>query len=243
MRAYDQQSPNGGRSQAQFEAIRSTTSPETSKTIEAGWRYSEGRFYGVVAAYHVKFDDRLLRIRVGPAIVEGAQIIHNVGSVTLKGLELQGAYRITDALTASASYAYNDSKYDDDVVDDEGNLVQATGGKKVVNAPQDLVKLDLKYESGAFFGALSGSYTGKRFFSYTNTAKVDAYTTVDLTAGYRFSAGTSFEGVEVALNLTNLFDEQYVSSLGTNGFNAATDNQTLMIGAPRQVFVALKKAF
>jgi iron complex outermembrane receptor protein len=242
IRAYDQQSPNSGRSQAQFEAIRDTTRPESSKTIEAGWRYSTGRFYGVVAAYHVKFDDRLLRISVGPGILEGAPIIHNVGSVTFKGLELQGAYRITESLTASGSFAYNDSTYDNDVVDSTGKLVQATGGKRVVNAPENMVKLDLKYETGSFFGAVSGSYTGERFFSYTNTAKVDAYTTFDLTAGYRFTSN-AFDGVELALNVTNLLDKEYVSTLGTNGYNDASDNQTLMVGAPRQVFLAIKKAF
>jgi iron complex outermembrane receptor protein len=191
----------------------------------------------------VKFDDRLLRISVGPGILEGAPIIHNVGSVTFKGLELQGAYRITNALTASGSYAYNDSKYDNDVLDTDGTLIQATGGKRVVNAPEHLLKLDVKYETGSFFGAVSGSYTGERFFSYTNTAKVDAYTTFDLTAGYRLSGSGWLEGLEVALNVTNLFDEKYISTLGTNGFNTSSDNQTLMVGAPRQVFVALKKAF
>jgi len=242
MRAYDQQSPNSGRSQAQFLAIRDNTRPESSKTLEAGWRYGAGRFYGVVAGYHVKFDDRLLRISIGPGILEGAPLIHNVGSVTFKGLELQGAYRITDSLTASGSYAYNDSTYDNDVFDTSGKLLEATGGKRVVNAPEQMFKLDLRYESGSFFGEVSGSYTGERFFSYLNTARVDPYTVIDLTAGYRFT-GNMFEGVELALNVTNLFDEKYISSLGTNGFNDSDDNQTLMVGAPRQMFLALKKSF
>jgi iron complex outermembrane receptor protein len=34
-----------------------------------------------------------------------------------------------------------------------------------------------------------------------------------------------------------------VSTLGTNGFNTSTDNQTLMVGAPRQVFATIRKSF
>ena len=112
------------------------------------------------------------------------------------------------------------------------------------NRLKSLIKMDVKCESGPMFAAVSGSYTGDRFFSYINNAKVDAYSVFDLTAGYRFTGGSkTFDGVEVALNVPNLFDKEYISSLGTNGFNTSADNQTLMVGAPRQVFLALKKSF
>ena len=65
---------------------------------------------------------------------------------------------------------------------------------------------------------------------------------IDLAAGYRFS-GEWLEGAEIQLNVTNLMDEEYVSTVGTNGFNAGADNQTLMVGSPRQVFATLRKSF
>lgn len=39
------------------------------------------------------------------------------------------------------------------------------------------------------------------------------------------------EGPEIQLNITNLLDEEYVSTLGANGFNACPDNQTLTVGS------------
>ena len=45
------------------------------------------------------------------------------------------------------------------------------------------------------------------------------------------------------VNIENLFDENYVSTVGSNGFGANGDNQTLLPGAPRAVFFTLKKAF
>ena len=43
--------------------------------------------------------------------------------------------------------------------------------------------------------------------------------------------------------MTNLFDEEFVGTIGSNGFGFAGDNQTLLAGAPRQVFVTLRKNF
>lgn len=45
------------------------------------------------------------------------------------------------------------------------------------------------------------------------------------------------------LNVTNLMDEEYVSTMGTNGFGTGTDAQTLMVGSPRQVFATVRKSF
>jgi iron complex outermembrane receptor protein len=241
-RAFDL-APNAGRSQAQFDAIKARTNPETSKTYEAGWRYQSGPFQGVAAAYYVQFEDRLLGISQGPGIVGNASIISNVGGVETVGVELAGAYQINDEWSAYASYAYNNSEYEDNVRNAAGAVLQATGGKTVVNAPENLFKADLGYDNGALFAKLSVAYTGSRFFSYVNNAEVDGYTLADLTAGYRFSGNEFLEGLELQFNVTNLADEEYVSTIGTNGFNVSPDNQTLMTGAPRQVFVTLKKGF
>ena len=37
-----------------------------------------------------------------------------------------------------------------------------------------------------------------------------------------------FGPVEIQLNITNLLDEEYISTIGTNGFSAAGDSQTYM---------------
>ena len=46
--------------------------------------------------------------------------------------------------------------------------------------------------------------------------------------------------VEGRLALINLFDKSYISTVGTNGFGNVGDNQTLLNGAPRQIFATLK---
>jgi len=235
--------PAASQTQSGFDFIKANTDPESSKTLEGGYRYRNGPFQGVAAVYYVKFDDRLLGLSSGAGIIGSPSVIKNVGSVTTQGLELAGSYDFTDAWTLSGSYAFNDSKYDDNVVDATLPAPILTGGKTVVNAPEHLLKADLGYDDGSLYGKLSVAYTGSRFFSYDNLAEVDAYTLVDLTAGYRFGGNDLLEGAEIQLNATNLLDEQYVSTLGTNGFGTGADGQTLMFGSPRQFFVTVRKSF
>lgn len=234
--------PAASQTQSGFDFIKANTDPESSKTTEIGYRYRNGPFQGVAAVYYVKFDDRLLGLSSGAGIIGNPSVIKNVGSVTTQGLELAGSYDITDEWTLFGSYAFNDSTYDDDVTDATLPAPIPTGGKTVVNAPEHLLKADLGYDNGSLYGKLSVAYTGKRYFSYTNLAEVDAYTVVDLTAGYRLS-GDMLEGAEIQLNVTNLLDEEYVSTIGTNGFGTGADGQTLMVGSPRQVFATVRKSF
>ena len=242
MRAFTL-APAASQTQSGFDFIKANTDPESSKTTELGYRYKNGAFQGVVAAYYVKFDDRLLGLSSGAGIIGNPSVIKNVGSVTTKGVEFAGSYAFTDEWTLFGSYAFNDSTYDDDVVDATLPAPILTGGKTVVNAPEHLLKADLGYDNGSLYGKLSVAYTGSRYFSYDNLAEVDGYTLVDLTAGYRLGGNDMLDGTELQLNVTNLMDEEYVSTVGTNGFGTGSDGQTLMVGSPRQVFATIRKTF
>ncbi|HEV7694579.1 MAG TPA: TonB-dependent receptor [Hyphomonadaceae bacterium] len=241
MRAFTL-APAASNTQSGFDFIKANTDPESSKTAEAGWRYRTGGFQGTATGYYVKFDDRLVGLSSGPGIIGSPSVIKNVGSVTTYGIELAAGYDFTDEISGFASYSYNDSTYDDDVNDPTLALPVLRGGKTVVNAADHLFKADLKYDNGSFYAQGSMAYTGDRFFSYENDAKADGYTVVDASAGYRFSGGY-LEGLEVQVNATNLLDEEFISTIGTNGFTARGDSQTLMVGSPRAFFATVRKTF
>jgi iron complex outermembrane receptor protein len=78
----------------------------------------------------------------------------------------------------------------------------------------------------------------KRYFTYTTDQSVPGRVLVDATLGARVTVGD--RKLEVQLNATNLLDKDYVATIGSNGFTNSGDNQTLLIGAPRQLFVTLK---
>jgi len=229
--------------QAGFNAIRNTLKPEASKTVELGWRFHNETLQAVVDVYHVDFENRLLATQAGAGIVGNPSVLANVGSVESQGFEVAGTWRFLPDWSLFASYAYNDSTYSDDVVNGAGALVARTAGKNTVDTPKNLLKTELSYEHAGFFAKVSANYTDKRFFTYTNDQSVPSYTLVDLTAGYRFQGEGWTKGLEIQANITNLTDENYVSTIGSNGFGNSGDNQTLLAGAPRQAFVTVKKQF
>jgi iron complex outermembrane receptor protein len=230
--------------QVGFDAIRDDLKPETSKTFEGGFRFGLGDIRGVLAGYYVDFSNRLLAIPTGAGIVGNPAVLQNVGSVRSIGFELGLAFRIMDDLDLFGSYSYNDSTYRDDVVNAAGVVVADISGKNVVDTPENMLKLDVAYdpESGPF--ARAGlSYMSKRYFTYTNDKSVGARALVDATVGWRFGGEGFMNGFALQASVTNLFDEDYVSTIGSNGFGNAGDNQTLLAGAPRQWFLTVRKDF
>jgi len=228
--------------------IAKTLNPESSKTVELGARYHNDRFQGVAAFYAVKFDDRLLAASTAAPILGLPAVLSNVGSVDTKGLELAGTLELTDAWSVYAGYTYNDSKYQDDVVDGAGVVTVHTKDKTVVNTPKNILKAELSFDQGGFYGKLGVAYTGERYYTYENIGGLAPSTTIaDLTAGYRFSdAETWSRGLELQFNITNLTDEDYVSTIGSGGFannDLAGNAQTVLTAPPRQFFVTVKKAF
>lgn len=244
MRAY-QSSFRGpfGTTQIGFEAIRNTLKPETSRTIEGGWRFSAGRLRGDIALYDVKFENRLLTAFSQANILGNPSVLQNVGSVTSRGVEIGATWAITKAISLIGSYSYNDSKYDDDTVN--GAAVVRTKGIRTVDTPAHLAKGEVNYDDGQIFGNVSASYTSKRNVTYTGDVKTPGYTLVDASIGYRFKGEGLWKGVELQVNATNLFDKRYIGPLGSGQFfNDATSlNNTMQAGAPRQVFGTIRKRF
>jgi iron complex outermembrane receptor protein len=227
-----------------FQQVLDRLNPETSTTVELGWRFRAATFEGVVSAYQVKFDDRLLAIQQGPSIVGNASILANVGSVTSQGLEVALNWRPMQHLTWFNSFAWNDSTYDDDFT--SNGVVVPVGGKQVVDAPKVLIKSELAWDNGTFFARLDGNYTGKRFYTYLNQGGVNAQTLFNGSAGYRFRNAGLFEELTLQGAVSNIADEFYISTIGSGGFSNADPNgtaQTLLRGAPRQFFVTLKARF
>ena len=238
MRAFESSATGGpfATTQAGFNAL--DLKPETSTTYELGFRTKSPQFQGVIAGYYVDFKDRIIAFANGSGIQGNPAILQNVGDVRSWGVEAAGTFRVTPDLSLFASYAYNDSEYQDDVVNAAGTIIAATAGKTVVNSPRHLAKGEITWDTGSFFARVGANYTSKRYYSFENDAEIGGFVIVDASVGYRFN-----ERISVQVNATNLFDKDYVSTIGTNGFANRGDSQTLLGGAPQQFFVTVKAGF
>ena len=115
-------------------------------------------------------------------------------------------------------------------------------GKTVVDTPEHMAKGELVYDDSRVFARVGADYMSKRYFTYLNDQSVPGRALVDATIGYRVDIGQR-QPVELQVNAVNLFDKRYIATIGSNGFGFSGDNQTLLAGAPRQVFVTLKAGF
>lgn len=224
--------------QAGFDAIKNSLKPEQSDTWEAGLRYHDSRFNGVIGAYLVNFRNRLLAVQVGSAIQGNPSALQNVGNVRSFGFEAAGDLKLGGGFGVYGSYSYTDATYRNDVLNGNGVLVAAIAGKTVVDSPKHMLRGEINYEREGAFGRIGANYMSRRYYTYTNDQSVPERVIVDASIGYRFT-----DKLELQLNATNLLDERYVGTIGSGGFGNSGDGQTLLVGAPAQFFATVKAGF
>ena len=242
---------------ATFDFFRHTAKPERATTVEGGVRTRRGGLEAGLTGYAIDYRNRLLGISLCPATVSCASGFGNVGSVHTRGAEVALGYALPRGFRLYGSGSYNASTYADDYRANQSDAASTvpTRGKDVVDAPRRLASASLGYQHARVAATLTGRYVDRRYFTYTNDLVeadgtrvasggfVPAYALADLSARYRLGPFGRVRGVDVQVNALNLFDRRYVSTVGTNGFTAADDYQTLLTGAPRQLFVTLGTQF
>ncbi len=246
MRAFVSSATTGpfATTQAGFDGIRTTLKPETSKTAEGGVRLRSGGLQLSAVGYYVDFANRLLTFANGAGIQGNPPTLNNAGDVESYGAELAASYRVVRPLTLFASYSYNKATYQDNVVSVAGTVLSPTAGRTVVDTPGHMAKGEIVYDDDRFFARVGGDYMSRRFFNYLNDRSVGDRLLVDASIGYRLTGmGGVLEGLAITGSVTNLTDRKYISTIGTNGYTASGDNQTLLSGAPRQWFVTLRRGF
>lgn len=224
--------------------------PETSRSFDAGYRFISGPLQVALAAYHVKFNDRLLQYNPCPTNQQQnpgcGNSFHNAGSVTSTGVELGVLWRPTPWFNWYNSASYNETTYDDDLNWCTTTcVIKATAGKQQVDTPKEMFSSVVTVNWRGFSGSLMGKYTGERFYTYTNDQGFDGYTTFDLGLSYDLNE-IGVRGVKFAVNVTNLTDKRYASNFDGSVFapdDAAGSIVVFHASAPRQVFATLSYSY
>ncbi len=231
-------------SQTGFNAIRSTLQPEKSSSVELGWRFHSGALEGVVSGYHVEFDDRLLAIQQGSAIIGNFNALANVGRVKTLGIESGVNWQASDTFSWYNSASLNRSTYKDDYM--SGTTLVRTSGKTVTDAPELMFTSELSLDTANLFTKLNYKFTGARQYTYLNEGSVSSFGNLNLSLGYHFGDLGFANDLTAQLDVTNLADADYISTVGSGGFSNSDltgTAQTLLPGAPRQFFLSLKASF
>jgi iron complex outermembrane receptor protein len=221
-------------SQAAFDANGANLKPETSTSADLGLRFVRGSVAGSVALYKADFRDRILSVATCAGVVGCPNTVVNVGQVSTKGLEAVASWSPLRHWTWFNSVTLNRSRYGSDYLDK--GLPVAVSGKQVVDVPARLMHTELAYDDKRFFARLGGNYTAQRYYTFTNDGKVPAYTVWNLGAGIHRG------GLTLQVNVNNLANKRYFSTIGSNQFVASDPRglfQTMLTGAPREVFITV----
>ncbi len=215
--------------------------PETSFSYELGSRFKANHLSGVVSAYYIDFRNRLGILPRGAQIQGIPGVVANLGNVRSVGVEAAATYTLNENVRLTGTYSFNSSQYLTDVAGPNNTVLIATRGRTVPDQPQHLIKGDIAVTQDGFFGNLSGTFQSRRYVTFENDLSVPDRFLADITLGYNFDGGPLLSGLSAQLNVTNLFDKAYIATINSGGTVARGDNQTLLSGAPRQVYFTIRK--
>jgi iron complex outermembrane receptor protein len=224
-----------------FDAFKANVKPERASSIDFGIRTKKQNVEASLATYYVNYRNRLVGTKNCQLTATCASILNNVGTVTSYGLEGLLNMRLSNEWSWSTTASWNSSTINDNY--QNGTTTVLSAGKTIVDAPQLLANTSIRYADAGWTGSFATRYVSNRYFSIQNDMSVPSYLTGDFGLGYSFKQLGVAKNVNVQLNITNLFDNEYIGPIGTGGFTISGDNQTLQPGARRLVFLSVGTTF
>lgn len=247
---------------------RNDFKPQQTINYQLGYVHA-GRTLNVdVAAYYIDFDN-YITTATDFTVTPNQPYSINGGGVIYKGVEAQASLALGRSFSLFAAGSLNSAKT-------KGTDKLAGGNLWVASAPDHTASGGVLYDDGGLYGALLGKRVGPRYFgaNRTNLQTVDgqkvptaaaeivdpatglryrgnrlsAYTTVDMTLGYRLAVSRikAVRSVKFELQIQNLLNNRRATD--TNGRLKAGDTvdpaaTTYQYLAPRSVFGAVTVSF
>ena len=226
--------------------VRAGFLPEKVKSYEAGVKATllDGRATANTAIVYADYTDVQIP---GSIIVPGPPVSFvgsttNAGAAVLKGVEFEGAARITEALRAQLSVGYINAKYKRFIV----NGVNIADQRDIQNTPDWTGAGSLTYAAPMAIAGRDGtiSLMGTASFKSKTQQFENPIPLLDQRAYWLLDASVSWTTEDgrwrIGLYGRNLTDERYITS-GYNFPGAATDNSVLAFyGNPRTVTATLE---
>ncbi|MEC7692303.1 MAG: TonB-dependent receptor [Pseudomonadota bacterium] len=203
-------------------------SPETGEQVELGLKQSwlDNRIMTTVAVYQIDKENLVI---ANPDYIEGENdatepALINFGLVESEGAEFTLVGDITNTISVTANYAYNDTRIA------SGETANTYDGTRLANTPRHQAGLWTRYaidsiDSSVAFGV---DYVSEQ--RSLDGQKVKPYTVFDA------SWTTSWDDLLLSINVRNLFDKVYAVS----GFSERNGH---FPGEPREIVVQLSYDF
>ena len=212
-----------------------TLDPMNGIVAEVGWRSTASQASGTrwtwdFAAYFARISDEILSVDDPDA--PGNTLVTNIDNTTHAGVEalvgssfaVGGPHRIEPRV----SFTLNRFHFDDD---------PAWGQNRLPAAPTYAVRGEVLYRhSGGFYAGPTFDFIGERYADFANSYTVAGYGLMGL------RAGLSARRWELFGEVRNLFDKDYIATLGVLNV-AGSDARVLYPGAPLSAYTGLRFSF
>lgn len=204
--------------------------PETGNQIELGMKneWFDGQFMTTLAVYRIEKQNVAQANPLDTGDDDGIPAMLNFGEVRSEGIEWTLVGDLTDNLTVTANYAYNETEVVKGVTND--SLTNTFDSKHFANAPRHQAGIWTRYDINALDSAIAFGmdYVGEQFSLDGQTVK--PHTIFDM------SWTTQWDQTQVRLNLKNIFDKEYAVS----GFSERNGH---FPGEPRNITLELSHKF
>ncbi|OYX34703.1 MAG: hypothetical protein B7Y99_04915 [Caulobacterales bacterium 32-69-10] len=215
-----------------FAAVR----PELAFNYNFGYRFQTGRTLASVTLWKTDFKNRIVTA-FDP--VSTLNVSRNVGDASLWGVDAEAGVSPLAGLDLYLSASYARTKVLSDLQTGATSFLRIAGNE-LVDTPQWTVGGRAQYRLDRFTLGVQAKWVDTRWATDANDQTAPAYTVVDADLRYDFKL-FGRDGSHLQLNVQNLFDEDYVSTINT-ARNAAA-NPTFYVGAPRTVMLTLRAAY
>ncbi len=190
--------------------------PERGTTWEVGGEFRFTENTKVTATFYDTRLSNLIYVRQN-STTSSTRI--NAGKAKIQGVELGATTTLNNWLELDANYAYIDSRMLENATD------PLSVGKRLTDAPRNIVGIGLTAQQGAWSGTFNARYVSHIFWNAQNTDIVegvpgsyDAHTMVNAKLGHEF-----FKGVKGSVAINNLLDTKAYSYFLLPGRNVTAE--------------------
>ncbi|MAW99047.1 MAG: TonB-dependent receptor [Sphingomonas sp.] len=212
--------------------------PETSDSFDGSVRFKSGTISTSLTGWYSSYNNRL----VSAYKVEcDCSVETNLGKVEKYGVDGSFSWQPIPQISFYAFGSYIVSDIKQDVLAGSDGSVIATAGNYERGVPKYMFGGRVQGQLGPVEIGVQAKRTGPRYFDDTNTFRFDPYTVVDAEIRYSLK-DAGLENSRLQLNVTNLFDENYIGSF-SGGLTLSSASSFVNIGPPRAIVGSLVVGF
>ncbi|HEX7643976.1 MAG TPA: TonB-dependent receptor [Burkholderiaceae bacterium] len=225
--------------------LSSVVKPETSWDLDVGYRYQGKAMIAQATVFAVDYRNRMANA-FDPETQVGSYI--NAGSVKTHGFELEAGNTPINGWSAYGSFGYTDSEIQDNIQVSKTGVLP-TAGKEFPVTPKTKVGLSVQYETPVWYARFKAQHTSSQWATLVNDQEAPGYTLCDFDAGYQFQGSAMFKNPTLRLNVSNVFNKQYMNPASNSVTNSTTINGVApggvyyYLGAPRLVSASFQVDF